>query len=145
MLVSPSPRELFNRLTDDEKVAVDRIIELGVRSPVDDAKVTALAPDPKRRLYLRAVAVQLVGLGVTVQEDERFDEAYRSHTEYAQKLVEERVAYEAAHAERLAAERGVAERDRKMLETMPAAVRKAILRHRRRRAQLRPIRNLGVP
>lgn len=152
MLVSPSPRELFDRLTDDEKVAVDRIIELGLgvrndeerqsgrNAPVVDDKVSDLAPDPKRRVYLRALAMQLVALGDTVQEDPAFDNAYRQHTEYARKLVEERTRYEAAHAERLAAERGVAEQDRKMLESMPPAVRKAILRHRRRRAHMRPVR-----
>lgn len=143
MLVSPSPRELFGRLTDDEKVAIDRIIELGLGvDPVVDDKIAALVPEVKRRTYLRALAMQLVALGDTVQEDAAFDDAYRSHTEYARKIVEERAAYERAHAARLTAERDTAERDRKMLEILPPEVRKAILRHRRRRARLR---HIGAP
>jgi hypothetical protein len=60
MRVSPSPSELFERLSDDEKVAIDLISERGNEEAVlRDKQLCALVPSEGRRGYLRTLAMQL--------------------------------------------------------------------------------------
>jgi hypothetical protein len=125
--VSPSPSELFDRLSDNEKVAIDRISELGNDDNVlRDEQLCALVPSEGRRGYLRTLAMQLP----SCVGDASLDGAIAVWT-----AARERVDAETREAAR---NRGVAAaRDRAWLETLTPEVRRSVERQRRRRASRR--------
>lgn len=138
--VSPSPRELVARLTDEEKIAVDRLLQIEdepfVFEKREEAIVLAdpdfmrLVPDAKRRMYLRSLALQLAALGIEVFENSAFDAAQRQHVEYAEAHRKRDVEYAATIAkERL--------QEQARLEALPPDVRRAVERNQRRRRNRR--------
>jgi len=137
-MVSPSPIELFARLEDHEKVAIDRIQEHlpadGVFSDVvfaalgADATLVALVPEEKRRGYLRTLAVQLRALGFSLAVDPALDESVALWASAKARYLE-------AQAARQQAREAEAARERLRLEALPAAVRRAVERRRRRQAR----------
>ncbi len=78
--VSPSPRDLVEKLTPDERVAIDHILEHNLDIPVlkrdfhaahpnvGEPMLATLVPDVKRRSYLLGLAEQLRGLGDTLDD-----------------------------------------------------------------------------
>ena len=62
--VYPSPRDLIERLTDDEKIAVDLVLELGELACNADPRFAELVPDTARRDYLKTLAMQLRVIGI---------------------------------------------------------------------------------
>ena len=122
--VSPSPAELFDRLSADEKVAIDRISELGnADSVLRDEQLCALVPSEGRRGYLRTLAMQLPEcLGDAVLD--RDAATWAADRKRADEEVRE------AARERAAA----AASDRAWLETLAPGVRRSVERQRRRRA-----------
>jgi hypothetical protein len=52
--VSPSPRDLFARLSDEEKVAVDFLLQ----EDGDEVILTMLVADSRRRGHVRGLAMQ---------------------------------------------------------------------------------------
>jgi hypothetical protein len=80
-LVTPSPRDLVDRLDTGERVAIDHILEkhldtswdnkrpFGEDLPnVDDPTLVALVPDKKRRTFLLGLTTQLRALGDTLDD-----------------------------------------------------------------------------
>lgn len=80
-LVTPSPRDLVNRLDTDERVAIDHILERHLDTPwdprrpfgedlpnVNDPTLVALVSDKKRRTFLLGLTTQLRALGVTLDD-----------------------------------------------------------------------------
>jgi hypothetical protein len=77
-LVSPSPRELVEQLSSEERVAIDLILERGYdrqprsgESPPNfdaDPLFGKLVPDKERRGYLITLSRQLRALGVTLHD-----------------------------------------------------------------------------
>jgi hypothetical protein len=59
--LSPSPEQLIDRLTEDERVAIDAILE------GRDHAFCLLVPDPSRQRYLTALVAQLRQLGITIR------------------------------------------------------------------------------
>jgi hypothetical protein len=117
MVVSPSPLELHARLADEEKVAIDLILD-----DVDenDERLCALVPTKGRRSYLRALAIQLPAcIG-----DVALDKEAKAWADEARR-VEQRAQAEAEA------------RDRAWLETLPVVARRSVERKRRRRAARR--------
>jgi hypothetical protein len=73
--VSPSPRDLVAKLSDDEKVGIDLLLsEPGSLSEPESRVFATLVPDERRRRYLRTLAAQLAALGISVLESEALDE-----------------------------------------------------------------------
>jgi hypothetical protein len=74
--VSPSPRDLVNRLDPGERVAVDLILERnfdaitsdGGSAHVDEPLFIQLVPDRQRRGYLITLTRQLRALGITLHD-----------------------------------------------------------------------------
>jgi len=116
---SPSPIDLFSRLSDEEKIAIDLIQQGDDR--LDD-QLCALVPSEGRRGYLRTLAMQLP----SCVGDASFDVE-------AAKWAAARARAEAATAKW----RDERERDRAWLETLSPAVRRSVERQRRRRARRR--------
>jgi hypothetical protein len=123
--MSPSPAALFERLTDEEKVALD-LIQLAGNDPCDVATLAILVPAEGRRGYLRTLAMQLAAC----KGDPALDAAVASWTAARVRYDEETRVAQRARAE-------AAERDRAWLETLPAAARRSVERQRRRRAARR--------
>lgn len=74
LAVSPAPQDLFEGLDVSEKVAMD----LFMQDPdvdLEDHRLRELVEISARRTYLRALAIQLKGLGFTVRKDEALDAA----------------------------------------------------------------------
>jgi hypothetical protein len=118
--VSPSPRELFDQLSDDEKVAIDLISELGAEEDaLQDMRLRTLVPSEGRRGYLRTLAKQLPTCVGDVGLD---DEAA---TWAAARARVDAAALEAAR-ERMAAQ----DRDRTWLETLTSEARRSVERQR---------------
>lgn len=147
-VVSPSPRELVARLNDEERVAVDLLLEAGadaIREMIagerpNDARLAELVPDEKRRGHLRGLSMQLALLGISVHESPTFDDTQRRHIESADVMRRHGIAVAAARRVREAELSVVAlrlqEADREWLDAMPRAVRRSIERNRRRRNRL---------
>lgn len=66
--LSPSPRELFECLSDQEKVAIDLILELGSDQSTAGPRLKELIPLTSRQAYLKTLAEQLRAFGSTVIE-----------------------------------------------------------------------------
>jgi hypothetical protein len=111
--VSPSPRDLVARLSDNERVAIDLILQAGSSDPAMNAEhrrmyplakldgdadrlLSDLVPDEKRRGYLKTLAVQLKGLGISVFECASHD-GERVSWEEAKQRWEREVAEARAH------------------------------------------------
>jgi hypothetical protein len=123
MAVSPSPLELFERLSADEQVAIDLILHA---CSDDDVRLRALVPAEGRRGYLRTLAMQLPSCKADGALDADVATWAAARARYDE---EERTARQ----ERVEAE----QRDREWLETLPAVVRRSVERQRRRRAARR--------
>ena len=126
--MSPSPAALFERLSDEEKVALD-LIQVAGGDPTDPKAVEQLAllvPAVGRRGYLRTLAMQLAAC----KGDPTLDAAVASWTAAGVRYDEETRVAQRARAE-------AAERDRAWLETLPAVARRSVERQRRRRATRR--------
>jgi hypothetical protein len=74
-LVSPSPRDLAERLGPDERVAIDLILEQHLDTPwkkdqpnIDVPAFALLVPDKQRRGHLLTLAGQLRALGITLDD-----------------------------------------------------------------------------
>jgi hypothetical protein len=133
LVVSPSPRELYDQLADEERVAVDLILATSLAtSPEDlatrpeDRQLSQLVSDPRRLAFLRGLVPQLLAFGFTVGESEGLDharagwlagleEARRRSDEIAQVEVRDR------------------DRDRAWRASLPPEVRRSVERRRRRR------------
>ena len=121
MAVSPSPLELFTRLTDEEKVAID-LIQRGCAGDADEA-LAALVPAEGRRGYLRTLAMQLPACKADAELDTNVATWLAARARYDEEMrIELRARAEAV------------ERDRTWLAELPAEVRRAVERQRRRRA-----------
>lgn len=121
LVVSPSPRELYAALTEDEKVAID----IFVRGDEDRDELHKLA-SPTRQRYLEGLAKQLVALGFSIGESADLD---RQCADWE--------ASRRRHAERMAArdkdrEEARARRDR-WLQSLTPEVRRSVERQDRRR------------
>jgi hypothetical protein len=123
MAVSPSPLELFERLSADEQVAIDLILHA---CSDDDVRLRALVPAEGRRGYLRTLVMQLPSCKADGALDADVATWAAARARYDE---EERTARQ----ERVEAE----QRDREWLETLPAVVRRSVERQRRRRAARR--------
>jgi len=149
LLVTPSPRELFDRLPVEEKIAVDRFIELGVTAVgvtaatvvlsgdegerfdvmiSADERCVDLVPDAGRRRYLRGLTRQLLALGISVREDSQFDawaaDLAASRERFALRCMEQRKETEAR-----------AEAREAWLRSLAPEVRRSVERHQRRRGR----------
>lgn len=154
--LSPSPRELVARLTDDECVGLDfllqepELLEDMRKRPIHAvyvdyplAPVFELVPDQRRLGYLTTLAVQFQALGASVLEDTELDARVREWNDAREDSLEERIRMreirqrEAAIRQREAAiARAQAEAaQRKSDEALPPAARKAVQRRRRRQAR----------
>lgn len=126
--VSPSPRDLFDQLSDEERVAVD-LIQRNLGAQIDEAfaaQLRALVPAEGRRGYLRTLAMQLPAcVGDAALDTE-------AATWAAGRARANAAALEAARARE--AER---DRDRAWLEALAPEVRRAVERQRRRRVARR--------
>jgi hypothetical protein len=127
MVVSPSPLELYARLSDDEKVAVDLFLE---EAPADDARLLALVPAEGRRGYLRTLAMQLPACASNEALDADVAAWTDAHARHEKRLNERLQERAEERAEALAV-------DRTWLATLSGAVRKSVERQRRRRAARR--------
>lgn len=121
-IVSPSPRELFAQLSDEEKIAIDLLLQDAVR---DDDPLATLVTDEKRRGYLKTLAMQLRALGFSIGDSALLDHEQATWTAARRRYVEQSNARTAALTEERA-------RDLRRLQALPPEVRKAIARHRRR-------------
>jgi len=120
MAVSPSPLELFSRLSDEEKVAIDLIQRTCAD---DDEALVALVPAEGRRGYLRTLAMQLPACKADALLDANVATWLLARARYDEETrIELRARAEAAA------------RDRVWLAELPAEVRRAVERQRRRRA-----------
>jgi hypothetical protein len=121
--VSPSPRELIALLSNEEKVAIDLILQY--EATIEDERLAVLVPDKSRRGYLRTVATQLKALGITVHESSALDRATEGWVAARQRY-DERAA---AVRQQIARE----EEARQLLaKTQPPEVRKSVSRKQRR-------------
>jgi hypothetical protein len=122
--VSPSPSELFDRLSNAEKVAIDLISERGNDASIlRDEQLCALVPSAGRRGYLRTLAMQLpscVGDAILDNEVATWTAVRERADEEAREAARERAA--------------VTARDRAWLGTLTPEVRRSVERQRRRRA-----------
>ena len=68
---APSSRDLIGRLCDDQKIALDLVLEVGALTSDADTRFSTLVPDVKRREYLKKLAalVQLDQGAVTHAPD----------------------------------------------------------------------------
>jgi hypothetical protein len=123
--VSPSPRELFARLSDEEKVAVDLLLQ----EDGHDAVLSALVFD-SRRDHLRGLSVQLKALGFSVQDSPELDQQRETWEEARRRFDEEM-------NQRLREQADERARDQQWLEALSPEVRRAVARQRRRRARRR--------
>ena len=143
--VSPSPREIVARLPVEEVVAIDLLIQAEGRGELPpatstnyrvavpaDARLAELVPDPKRRTYLAALALQLRALGFSLHEAPALDAAVQAWNIDRQRQADEYRRYEEARQrseqERLAA---VAAAD----AALPPTARRAVQRRRRKQAR----------
>jgi len=123
MRVSPSPRDLFDRLTDEEKVAID-LIQQNLDAPVDakfNEQLQALVPSEGRRGYLRTLAIQLPSCVGNAGLDNEAKEWAATRSRQAKEARQMALEREAAIA-----------RDRAWLETLSPVVRRSVERRRRR-------------
>ncbi len=123
--VSPSPRDLWAKLSIEEKVAMDLILSGG-----SGEDLAVLVPDPPRRGYLRTLARQLQALGETLHDSTLLDQ--------------ERAAWEAARqrsaewqADRVRLQATAHARDQQRLQTLTPEARRAVERRRRRQQRRR--------
>ena len=124
LIVSPSPRELYASLAEEERVAVDLLLE----SVPDPDQLAKLVPDARRRAFLRGLVPQLRALGDTIGESAALD-----HDREGWEAGRRRATGHAATRDR---ERKAArERDRLWLEALAPETRRAVERTRRRRAR----------
>ena len=123
MAVSPSPLELFARLSADEQVAIDLILHA---CSDDDVRLRALVPAESRRGYLRTLAIQLP----SCIADAALDADVATWTAARARYDEEARLEQQSRAE-------AEQRDREWLETLPAVARRSVERQRRRRAARR--------
>ena len=121
LIVSPSPRELYARLSEDEKVAVDLLLQ-GTDS---EEQLAEIITDPKRRDHLRGLTTQFAALGITIGESTALDQECKGWQEAARRYAERREAAVQEREEALASEQ-------QRLQALPPGVRKAVQRHRRR-------------
>lgn len=125
---SPSPRDLFDRLSDDEKVAIDLISQEGLCDACDEdfvAQLHALVPSEGRRGYLRTLAMQLP---TCVGDTELDVEAARWAAGRERAAAREREA---------SREREEAQaRDRVWLASLTPVARRSVERQRRRRGRV---------
>ena len=120
--VSPSPSDLFERLSDDEKVAIDLIQRSGEQLDEKLAEqLQALVPAEGRRGYLRTLAMQLPACVGDASLDEEAEGWAAGRARLAQEARKAALEREAAIA-----------RDRAWLASLPAPARRAVERHRRR-------------
>lgn len=122
--VSPSPQELFARLDDAERIAIDLILQDGHEDP----RLVALVPDEKRRGYLGTLAMQLRALGVTLTASHALDEGVKGWEEACRRDMEGRRRRTEEQAAQAAEQR---RRD----DALPPEVRRAVQRRRRRQAR----------
>lgn len=123
MRVSPSPQELFDRLTDEEKIAIDLIQQQGTDEG-RDAQLRALVPAEGRRGYLRTLAMQLptcVGSATMDAEAATWAAAREREAARLSAVTRDRAAISA--------------RDLAWLEALAPEARRAVARQRRRRAR----------
>jgi hypothetical protein len=120
--VSPSPRDLFVRLLDDEKVAIDLILQ----DPENESlALEELVGDPDRRGYIRTLAAQLRALGFSLGESTALDRECEGWQEVQRRY---EVARERADERRQEANA----REQLRVQALPPDVRKAVTRHHRR-------------
>ena len=123
--VSPSPRDLVARLSDEECVAIDLLLQDGHEDP----RLIALVPDEKRRGYLGTLAAQLRALGFTLSEspdlDARVQEWRRSEEAWRREIAAREEARRREAEEQ-------AEEQRRRDAALPPEARRAVQRRRRR-------------
>lgn len=124
-IVSPSPRDLLAQLSDDEKVAIDLILQ-----DEADARLGLLA-GPGRLGYLRSLAAQLRALGVSLGESVPFDQV-RATWEEARRRHEERRAALSRALSRALEEEEDRVREQQRLQALPPEARRSVERRRRR-------------
>jgi hypothetical protein len=120
--VRASPQELFAKLSDEEKIAIDLLLQDAVR---EDDPLSDLVADEKRRGYLKTLAAQLRALGFSIGESVALDQERGAWAEARRRYAEQY----AARAKALTEER---ERGLRRMLALPPEVRKAVSRHRRR-------------
>jgi hypothetical protein len=125
--ISPSPRELYARLSDEEKIAVDLLLEEGDER---DTRLLALVADPARRALLRGLAKQLVALGFSVHESPELDREVVLWKEARRRSAEWSAARDREDEE-------AREQDRRWLDTLTPEIRQSVERQRRKRAARR--------
>jgi hypothetical protein len=126
LIVSPSPRELYDALSTEERVAIDHLVA-GTEDPV---QLDLLVPDARRLAFLRGLVPQLLAFGFSIGESAQLGldrERWEAQRAQARKRAEE---YQNARDE-------ARDRDRAWLESLPAETRQAVERTRRRRARRR--------
>ena len=124
LIVSPSPRELYDQLSMEERVAVDLL----VAGTEDLEQLKQLVPDVSRLAFLRGLVPQLLAFGFTIGESAqlRLDrERWEAQRASARKRYEEYEKNQRAHDEAR----------RAWLASLPAETRRAVERTRRRRAR----------
>jgi len=127
-IVSPSPRELFARLSDEEKVAVDFLLQ----EDGDVAVLSALVVDSKRRDHLRGLVTQLKALGFSVQDSPELDQQREIWEAARARFAEEMNQRLRERADEQAREQA---REQQRLQALPPEARRAVERRRRRRAR----------
>lgn len=125
LIVSPSPRELYAMLVEEERVAVDLLLD---DPDADHARLVQIVGDARRLTFLRGLVPQLRGLGDTIGESAALDHAREGWEASRRRAAEFRETRDR--------EREVARaRDQAWLASLPAETRRAVERTRRRRAR----------
>lgn len=117
MMLSPSPRELYMRLSDDEKVAIDLLLQDEATSHDYLARIV----DLRRIDHLRGLAAQLRVFGDLIGESKLLDDEVAKWEEQRCRDAELRAATRAI--------------DQAFLQGLPPETRRAVERRRRRQAR----------
>ena len=128
LVVSPSPRELYALLLEEEKIAIDLLLQ---DSNEDPDQLTKLVPDTSRLAFLRGLSKQLRVFGFSIGESAQLDldrETWEAQRAEARKRYE---VYEQQQRTRDVAR----DRDRAWLEALSPEVRRSVERTRRCRAR----------